>query len=134
MLAELVFDIHTEHPLPLEMQHHPWRGKNLNVTLNSGTAQIEVTAQPEGLHGGPEVWVRVLSNSVVDWPEVERSLTEAQKEVLKPTARRPIDYYPHLVTAEETAEHGMSYEDWWIFTAPFTPSAVGRGPWPRSAS
>ena len=87
------------------------------VTRNSGLS-IEVSVQPEGLHGGPEVWIKVLSNSMVDWPSVEAKLTEGQKEILKPTTRQPLDYYPHLVTAEEKAEHGFSYEDWWVFTAP----------------
>ncbi|HKN44253.1 MAG TPA: hypothetical protein VJW23_10035 [Propionibacteriaceae bacterium] len=87
------------------------------MTRNSGPS-IEVSVQPEGLHDGPEVWVKVLSHSMIDWPSVLERLTDAQKEVLQPGARRPIDYYPHLVTAEEKAEHGFSYEDWWVFTAP----------------
>jgi hypothetical protein len=81
--------------------------------------QIEVFVQSEGLHDGPEVWVKVLSNTVVDWPDVQAGLTAEQEELLKPSpARRPIDFHPHLVTAEEKADHGYSYEDWWIFTAP----------------
>lgn len=79
---------------------------------------VEVFDQPEGLNGGPEVWVKVLSNSVVDWPDVERRLSPEQAEILKPSIRRPIGYHPHLVTADEKAEHGMAYEDWFIFTAP----------------
>jgi hypothetical protein len=86
--------------------------------------QIEVFDQSEGLHGGPEVWVKVLSNTAVDWQDVERALTEAQREVLKPSPRQPKNYHPHLVTVEEKAEHGYSLEDWWIFSAPFNPNAT----------
>ena len=85
---------------------------------NSGTTHIEVFEQSEGLHGGPEIWVRVLSNTIVDWPSVECQLTDEQKNSLFLVNRRPLDYYPHMVTAEEKSEHGFSFEDWWTFTAP----------------
>jgi len=77
--------------------------------------RIEVFNQSEGLHGEPEVWVKVLSNTVVDWPDVERALTSEQFEVVQPRYRKPIGYHPHLVTAEEKVEHGYSLEDWFIF-------------------
>ena len=80
---------------------------------------IEVFDQSEGLHGGPEVWVKVLSNTVIDWPDVERALTPEQSEILKPGLQcGPVGYHPHLVTVEEKAEHGYMLEDWWIFNAP----------------
>ena len=102
---------------------------------NPVKTHVEVFGQPEGLHGGPEVWVRVLSSTVVDWPEVEKSLTREQREILKPSRRNPINYYPHLVTSEEKAEHGYSLEDWWVFTAPQEPDGtVRRFPQPRSSS
>ena len=107
----------------------------MTVKTSSGTTHIESFGQAEGLHGTPEVWVRVLSNSVVDWPDVERALNDAQREILKPSPRQPLNYYPHLVTPEEKAEHGFSLEDWWIFTAPTDPSGVVRVfPAPRSAT
>jgi hypothetical protein len=76
---------------------------------------IEVFDQNEGLHGDHEVWVKVLSNTVADWPEVKKRLTDAQEAVMKGTSSLPFKYYVHMVTPEEKAEHGYSFEDWWIF-------------------
>ena len=79
---------------------------------------IEVIDQPEGLRGEHEIWVKVLANSAVDWPQVQNSLSEAQRQMMWGGPARPNYYYPHLVTPEEKEEHGYSTEDWWVFLMP----------------
>lgn len=82
--------------------------------------RIEVIDQPKGLRGEHEVWVKVLANSAVDWPQVAASLSEAQQEALRGAPARPSYYYPHLVTPEEREEHGYHTEDWFVFLMPKT--------------
>lgn len=77
--------------------------------------RIEVFEQEEGLTGEREVWVRALSNSVVDLADIKRNATEEQKLLLAGAEDKPSRYYPHLMTTEEKAETGYSLEDWWIF-------------------
>jgi hypothetical protein len=80
--------------------------------------RIEVIDQPEGLRGEHEVWVKVLANSAVDWPQVQNSLSEDQREVLAGGPKSPSYYCPHLVTPEEREEHGYLTEDWFVFLMP----------------
>jgi hypothetical protein len=70
------------------------------------------------LNGGQEVWVRVLSNEMQDWPSVEKKLSEAQGAMLTDLGpQKSLAYYPHVPTAEERGEHGYSFEDHWVWTA-----------------
>lgn len=77
------------------------------------TMRIEVTRNPDGLHGGPEVWVRVLSSEVQDWPRIEAKLNEEDAQAIAGLDLKR--YLPHVPTQEERAEHGYLSEDWWIF-------------------
>ncbi len=74
-------------------------------------------------HG--EVWLKVQTKDLVDLPSVWEALTPAQVEQLRPCfpvhgpdmSKPPIlcSYYPHRMTAEERAESGYDFEDWWVF-------------------
>lgn len=75
--------------------------------------RIEVSEHEDGLNGGPEVWVRVLSTEVLDWPRVEAKLGEAEAQSIK--GKRLVSFLPHHVSEEERVEHSYSFEDWWIF-------------------
>lgn len=78
--------------------------------------EIEVFEQAEGLRGGREIWVRVLSNSVVDWPQVKSNLDAEQAELMsKASVLAPSGYFPHHPSLEERADHGYRFEDWWTF-------------------
>lgn len=74
--------------------------------------RIEVSRKSTGLKGGPEVWVRVLSNEVVDWPAVAAKLDQGTRDLV---AGATLTYYPHLVTAEERDEHDYRFEDWFTW-------------------
>ena len=77
--------------------------------------RVEVSEQPEGLRG-EEVWVRVLSNTVVDWPEVKQQLTAEQRELLAGASVKPVGYYPDSRTQAERSADGHKYEDYFIFS------------------
>lgn len=85
--------------------------------------RVEVYDKDEGLTGEREAWVKVLSNEVVDLHDALGALDAEQRELLEDFtvwdgARKnttPYRYYPHIVTAEEQAEHGHAFEEWWIF-------------------
>ena len=79
--------------------------------------QIELFEQAEGLHGGKEVWVKVLSNEVMDLLDVKSKLTKEQHEAIAHPARLS-GYHPHLVTDEERTDHGYRFEDWFIWSVP----------------
>lgn len=81
--------------------------------MKGSTMRIEVTQNPDGLHGGPEVWVRVLSSEVLDWPRIEAKLGEDDHQALR--GKSLLRYIPHHVTEGERMEHGFMVEDWWIF-------------------
>jgi hypothetical protein len=72
-------------------------------------------ADEPSLSGGPELWVRVLTNEMVDLPRVKAAIADDQAEIWAGYADKPSDYYPHWVTPEEKTEHGFKYEDWFIF-------------------
>ena len=77
---------------------------------------VEVTEQPEGLQGKSEVWVRVLSDTVVDWPEVKRQLTVEQREAMSLASEKPIAHNPDSRTDAERLADGYKYEDFFIFS------------------
>lgn len=80
---------------------------------------ISITEIEEGnplsMSGGPELWVRVLTNEQVDIPRVKAALAADQAAIWANYADKPSDWYPHYVTPEEKLVHGYSYEDWWTF-------------------
>lgn len=76
---------------------------------------IEVTERSAGLHGGPEVWVKVLSAEVLDWPRVAAKLGEDDTQALR--GKSLLRYIPHHVTEEERMEHGYLVEEWFVWGA-----------------
>ena len=79
--------------------------------------KIEAVTKSCGINGGPEVWVRVLSSEVLDWPSVERRLNEGQLAMLEALGERTISYYPHSPIPEEREAHGFMCDDWWVWSA-----------------
>lgn len=80
--------------------------------------RIEVFEQQDGLYGGREVWVRVLSNEAHDWRSVEEKLSDEQRVVLNDLGTRTMRYYPFTPTAEDKADHGYVFEDMWVWGKP----------------
>lgn len=76
---------------------------------------LEVNTTSEGLFGGPEVWIKVQSNEVIDWPTVEEHLAEDAQEAIKALGPRRLHYYPHRLTKDERAESGFMFEDYWVW-------------------
>lgn len=74
-------------------------------------------ASDHSLSGKPEVWVRVFSNEMHDWPRVEAKLTEAQSAILGDLGARTLTYLPHSPTADEREEHDYMFEDWYVWAA-----------------
>lgn len=78
------------------------------------SVEIEVFDKQEGLHGGPEVWVRVMCNEVADWPTILRKIGGQAR--LEETLKMPRlkQHYPHFPSPDERLEHGFTMEEWWI--------------------
>lgn len=76
---------------------------------------IEVTITDEGLHGGREIWFKVQSNEVVDWPRVEAKLDESEAQLLKDLGRRKLFWHPDERTPEEKAASPFTFEEFWIW-------------------
>lgn len=76
--------------------------------------------------GELEMWVRVLSDEVVDWADVRAALTPDQLELLGDFRQQaPKNYYPDNGT--DRAERGSYvFEDYWVLSA--VPSAMRREP------
>ena len=79
--------------------------------------KIETVSKAQGLNGGPEVWVCVFANEMLDWSRIEAMLSDDDKVALSALGPKKLSYYPHIPTAEERAEHGYSFEDFWVWTA-----------------
>lgn len=77
--------------------------------------KIETISKSTGLNGGPEVWVHVFSNDVLDWPRIEKALTDEQRAQLEALGPRALSYYPHTAVQEEREEHGFSFEDFFVW-------------------
>lgn len=72
--------------------------------------------QDASLHGGREVWFHVFSNDVLDWPTIEKNLSESQRVLLMGLGdQRQLHYYPHNPLPEEVEEHGYSFEEFWVW-------------------
>lgn len=79
---------------------------------------IKVTAKHgDGLFEGvEEVWVRVRMSTIVDWPTVEKALSDEDRSTLNALGSRQLHYYPHHMTDEERAESGHRFEEWYVWT------------------
>lgn len=75
--------------------------------------RIEVSRQPVGVYGNPEVWVRVLSTEVVDWPTVASKLDPA---TLVDLQGKSMAYYPGHPDKDEQDTHGWLVEDIWVWS------------------
>lgn len=75
--------------------------------------RIEVSRQPVGVYGGGEVWVRVLSKDVTDWPTVAAKLDAATLAELQ---GKSMAYYPGYPKKDESDEHGWLVEDFWVWS------------------
>lgn len=74
---------------------------------------ITVFEQTEGLHGTPEVWVKVQTDKLLDWPRYKSALTPTQAKLLEPCSLLPDSYHPARAEADETPLY--RYEEWFIF-------------------
>lgn len=75
---------------------------------------ITVIQQEQGLND-PEVWVKIESNSLVDWPTAKSHLSESQRNTLASAELVPCAYYPDSRTAAERTESGFEFEDFFVF-------------------
>lgn len=76
---------------------------------------IEVIQQDSGINGNQEVWVKVQSNTLTDWPTAKRGLTSEQKLAMNGADLAPCGYYPDNRTPAERAESGYEFEDFYVF-------------------
>ena len=74
--------------------------------------EIEVFSQSEGLHGEPEVWVRIQTNELLDWPRYKLALDEAHAKVVADCVTQPIGYHPALLEGGDNNPY--RYEEWFI--------------------
>ena len=61
-----------------------------------------------------EMWLRVLSDELLDLAQVRELLTPAQHEALADFYDKPCAYHPDLGSTPEERE-GFRYEEWWAF-------------------
>lgn len=61
-----------------------------------------------------EMWLRVLSDEVVDLPSAKKKLTPAQAAALSEFRSDPCGYYTNLTDDPDDRE-GYAFEDWWLF-------------------
>ena len=66
----------------------------------------------EALGGTPELWMRVMSDQLLDLPTAVSRLDPEQQEIFAGYEPTPLRYI--MVTDEET-DHDFQFEDWWIF-------------------
>ena len=67
----------------------------------------------EALRGnGPELWLRVMCNEVLDLPRILAALDEEAKATFAGYHARPVAYYPSL---SEGDDHDFSHEEWFVF-------------------
>lgn len=105
---------------------YPWEGVSGLDGRGAEDVRIEVIRQPEGLHGGREVWVRVLSNEVLDLPRVlDKMNAEDRAEV---DGMRLVQGYIHHPQGDELSDHDYPFEDWWVFDEETNPNPYRMGP------
>lgn len=73
--------------------------------------KIEITVAEDTrslVDGRPELWLRVLSNELVDLGRAKLALNDEQRELLAQYNEKPVSYYPDI-------DDQYPYADWWIF-------------------
>lgn len=65
------------------------------------------------LGGTPELWMRVLSDQLLDLPTAVGQLDQEQREVFAGYDPTPTRYVP--CGSEGDEGDGFAHEDWWIF-------------------
>ena len=85
--------------------------------LGASVVKIDAVSKDQGLHGGREVWFHVFSNEVLDWPTVEKNLSDEQRaDLVALGLNRKLHYYPHNPLPEEIEDHGYSFEEFWVWS------------------
>ena len=78
-------------------------------------AKVELVEAPGSGHPAHrEMWMRVLSNEILDLPSARKLLTPAQAVKLDDFFSDPCAYHPNLGSSSEERE-GYAYEEWWAF-------------------
>lgn len=75
--------------------------------------EISVFDQAEGLHGQPEVWVKIQTDNLLDWPRYRAALAPAQAKLLENCESLPCGYHPHFAQPNENPSH--KFEEWFVF-------------------
>lgn len=75
--------------------------------------EIDVFEQAEGLSGRPEVWVKIQTDELLDWPRYRAKLDAAQAQLLDECPVLPSAYHPHFPQPDETPVY--RYEEWFVF-------------------
>lgn len=60
--------------------------------------------------GRREVWLRVMSNEVVDLPRIRKALSPEQASLLASCTNLPVSFHP-----DEDPEGVYPFCEWWIF-------------------
>ena len=80
-------------------------------------AKVELVESPGSGHPAHrEMWMRVISDEILDLPSAMKALTPAQTEKLDDFYLQPCAYHPNLGSSSEERE-GYAYEEWWAFPA-----------------
>ena len=67
------------------------------------------------LGGTPELWMRVLSDQLLDLPTVVKALDPDQGEVFAGYQPKPSRFIPGGPYDEDGPDHDFAFEDWWVF-------------------
>lgn len=69
----------------------------------------------KALGGTPELWMRVLSDTLLDLPTAVKNLDPEQRKIFDEYHPTPVRYYPAGFYDEAGSDHHYVHEDWWIF-------------------
>lgn len=78
--------------------------------------KIEVFEQEDGLGNEPEVWVKIQTDELLDWPRYKTHLDPAQARVVAGCQRNPqsrtevFAYHP----ADAEPGSGFRFEEWFV--------------------
>lgn len=75
--------------------------------------EIELTEAPA--MEPPELWMRVLSDKLLDLPTAVKNLDPEQAEVFAGYHPTPSRFLPSGAYDDPNPDHGFQFEDWWIF-------------------
>jgi len=90
---------------------------NTNTKGRAEAVRIELheTNEVRALGGTPELWMRVLSDKLLDLPTAVAALDCDQKKVFAEYHPTPVRHYPAGFYDEDGSDHHFVHEDWWIF-------------------